>query len=341
MPDLAPPVDAPQHEPGPRPLPLFLDLVRRTAEQDPSLAAQALAGLRAYQHAPRDPPRNVRPVAYRVGQASLRECGGGGGAPIVLVPSLINPPTILDLDPACSLAEALAGGGRVFLLDWGPSAGRPLSMAEHVRQLLVPLLAALAEPAALVGYCLGGTMALAAASQLPARGVATLASPWTFAAYPAAARAALDRLWRDARPASEVVGALPIEVLQSAFWSLDPDRVVAKFARLAELDPMEAEARRFVALEDWANTGDPLPLPAAAELIDDLFRGDRSGRGEWFDLPQVPTLHFTAANDRIVPADTAAPGRSVAVPAGHVGMVVGRAAPAHLHDPLKRWLAEL
>jgi len=340
MADLAPPDDAQQHEPGPRPLPLFLELVRRTAGRDPALAAAALAGLRAYQGAPRSLPRPARRRAHQVGASSLRECGGSG-PPLVLIPSLINPPTILDLDPACSLAGALAPSGRVFLLDWGPSSARPLSIADHIRELLLPLLARLDEPAVLVGYCLGGTLALAAASEFPVRAVATLASPWNFAAYPADARAALGRLWNEAKPASEALGALPIEVLQSAFWSLDPDRVVAKFTRLAPLDPHSPEARRFAALERWANSGDPVPYPAAAELMDSLFGANRSGRGEWFGLPAVPLLHFTAAGDRIVPADTAPPGVRVAVPAGHVGMIVGRGAPAHLHDPLKRWLADL
>jgi hypothetical protein len=34
-------------------LPLFLELVRRVSESDPELARDALAGLRAYERAPR------------------------------------------------------------------------------------------------------------------------------------------------------------------------------------------------------------------------------------------------------------------------------------------------
>ena len=53
MRQLAPKHDAPQHRP--RPLPLFLDLVRDLARTDPALAAAALAGLERYQQAPRRP----------------------------------------------------------------------------------------------------------------------------------------------------------------------------------------------------------------------------------------------------------------------------------------------
>jgi polyhydroxyalkanoate synthase len=137
------------------------------------------------------------------------------------------------------------------------------------------------------------------------------------------------------------LGVLPMELLQAAFWSLDPRRVVAKYARFADLASDSQEARRFVLLEDWANGGEPLPLPAARELMEELFGRDLPGSGRWpaGGLPDCPTLHFTAANDRIVPPATAAPGERLACPAGHVGMVVGRSAPAHLHQPLRQWLA--
>ncbi|URD61259.1 alpha/beta fold hydrolase [Sphingomonas sp. KRR8] len=321
-------------------MPLFLELVRRAGGHDPALAADALSGLRAYQRAPRAPTTIQRLAVAQVGAASLRDCGGSG-APIVLVPSLINPPHILDLDPDCSLADALAGSGRILLVDWGAARDRPLSLTEHISELLLPLLRQIGQPAVLIGYCLGGTLALAAASTIATRGVATLAAPWRFTGYPDDAREAVARLRNDAWPGAQALGLMPMEVLQAAFWSLDPQRTVAKFASFGTLDPASPEARRFVALEDWANGGEALPLAAAAELVDDLFGADRSGSGTWFGLPGVPTLHFTAANDRIVPAATAAPGATVAVPSGHVGMIVGRRARDQLHRPLNDWLARL
>ena len=107
--EIAPPLAAPQHEPGPRPLPLFLELVRRTGERDPALAAKALQGLRIYQSAQRHAAQQSRGIAASHAGVSLRDCGGRG-APVVLVPSVINPPHVLDLDPRTSLADALAAG---------------------------------------------------------------------------------------------------------------------------------------------------------------------------------------------------------------------------------------
>lgn len=336
---------APQHRRAPRPLPLFLAMLRDVAQHDPALAERALAGLKAYQTAPEPPPSPVRPEVARVRGATLRDAGGSGRQ-IVLVPSLINPPAVVDLDAKVSLAGALARDGHVLILDWGPASERlELDVAGHVTDLLVPLLAKLGEPPALVGYCLGGTMAAAAAELAPVRRIATLAAPWRFAAYPAATRTALGDLVRSSEAIAEQLQVLPMEVLQTAFWGLDPERVVGKFADFARLDPASAEAERFIRIERWANGGEPLPLPAARELAEDFFGNDRPGRGEWrvgnriiVGTPACPGLHLTALDDRIAPADAAPPGPRIGFPTGHVGLVIGRCGLAEVHPRLAAFL---
>lgn len=335
-----------QHGHAPRPLPLFLELVREAGERDPALARAALTGLRNYEQARRVPSAAPRPAVAEVSGAALRD-HGGDGPPAVLVPSLINPPRILDLDSDTSLAKAVRAMGRhVLIVDWGAVAQRrDFDVAGHVDQLLVPLLRKLGEPAALAGYCLGGTIALAAANLLPVERVATIAAPWHFSRYPTESRAALARLWSASRDGAAALGMLPMEVLQGAFWSLDPARTVAKFAAFGALDASDPRARRFVALEDWANDGEALPFPAARELIEDLFGADRPGQGAWrvggrsaCDDLSVPLLHFAAGEDRIAPAVTAPAGPLVTIAAGHVGMVVGSAR-TQLHAALAPFLA--
>jgi polyhydroxyalkanoate synthase subunit PhaC len=319
--------------------------VRRVAERDPALAKRALAGLDAYEQAPRAAKGEPRQALAAQHGSVLRD-HGGSGRPIVLVPSLINPPHILDLDRDVSLARALTTHGRVVLLDWGEARERAtLDVAGHIEQRLLPLLAQLGQPPVLVGYCLGGTMALAAAELAPVEKVATLAAPWHFAGYAAEARHSLRSIWEGSSGASGTLGALPMEVLQAAFWALDPGRTVAKFAHFAALDPDSAEARRFVSLEDWANEGEPLPLRAARELFVDLFDAGLPGAGRWrvggksiSGLAPCPALHLTAASDHIVPAATAPEGDRVTIPSGHVGMIVGGKR-AMLHEALGRFIA--
>jgi polyhydroxyalkanoate synthase len=327
-------------------------LLRSETSGEPERMKAALEGLRRYQEAPRNAGMAPKPALAEAGGATLRDYGGIG-PPAFFVPSLINPPSVLDLSADKSLLRRLAERGhRVLLLDWGkPDRARQgLSVAGHVEDILVPLIQALGEPPALVGYCLGGTMALAAAALAPVRGVATIATPWSFSGFPDEARARLAALWAAAQPATETLGLLPMEVLQSAFWSLDPARTVAKFEALASLPEGSGRARDFVMLEDWANDGPPLAGAAARELFEDMFAADRPGRGEWrvggtaVDPAAlgIPLLDIVSTVDRIVPAATShGLGERLELDLGHVGMIVGARAPAALWDPLGRWLSHL
>ena len=85
------------------------------------------------------------------------------------------------------LRHLLRGGIDAYLVDWGEpdrtNADEPL--AHHVEELLLPLLATLQRPPILVGYCLGGTIAIGAAARLAAQGMGaralcTIAAPVAF-----------------------------------------------------------------------------------------------------------------------------------------------------------------
>ena len=307
----------------------------------------ALDGLRKYQEAERPAPPVPMPALAESHGATLRDYGGVG-RPVLFVPSLINPPNVLDMGDR-SLLRWLAGRGhRVLLLDWGwPGPDRrSMSVAGHVEQILLPLMSGLAEPVDLIGYCLGGTMALAAAQIGPARRVATIAAPWYFNGFPDESRAELGKLWAGARPVVERLGVLPMEVLQCAFWNLDPARTVAKFEAFATLEG--AAERTFVMLEDWANDGPPLSEAAAREMFEGLFRDDLTGSGRWqvagatIDPGSlvVPSLNIVSTTDRIVPAASAhRVGERIDLTLGHVGMVVGSRAPHMLWEPLAGWLS--
>ena len=353
MPDLAPFHAAPQQpEHGPRPLPLFLDLLRSETAASPERRAAALEGLRAYQQAPRAPRPRAMPVVAQAGRAMLRDYGGSG-QPVVFVPSLINPPFILDLAEENSLLRWLATQGvRPLLLDWGTPGPEEaaLDIADHVETLLLPLIDALGERVALAGYCLGGTMALAAASLRDVAGLALIATPWHFAGFSDAARKDMAALWAQAGPVCEPLGLLPMEVLQSGFWRLDPGRTVSKFERFATLDPHGTQAAAFVALEDWANRGAPLTFAAGRQAFEEFFAADLPGKGEWHVAGQLidpaalacPTLDLVSQTDRIVPAASAAdlPNR-IDLAAGHVGMIVGGRARTAVWQPLADWLSQL
>ena len=340
---------------GPHPLGLFLGLAMRRCADDPAWLKRILAGVRCYQQASVLPPRPQREAVLGIGGVALRDHGGEpGGRLVVVVPSLINAPHVLDLAPGRSLVEHLVRQGfRVLMVDWGNTGKgeRRLGLAGLVSARLVPLVRKLGEPVSLVGYCLGGTLALAAACRLgPAAGrLALIAAPWHFDGFPAPARTNAQDVWDATRPIARQLGALPVSLLNPLFWSLDEDAVLRKFAALADREPDDPAIGWFAAVEDWANSGAPLSLPAARDLFELGFRSDRIGRSHWVvgGLPvrpealSCPILDIGATRDRIVPKSARLRRAGVIradVEAGHVGMVVGNTARTGLWEPLSNWL---
>ncbi|MCH8684976.1 alpha/beta fold hydrolase [Pedomonas mirosovicensis] len=344
---------------GPHPLGFYLSqLLCRTAA-DPGQAARLerfLTALRRYQAHPwrRDllPP----PAVAEAGSARLLAYGGSGPA-VVFVPSLINPAWVLDLSAQRSLMRWLATQGlRPFLVDWGTPGPeeRGFDLNAYVTRRLLPLIEQLGEPVTLAGYCLGGTLGVAAACLSPqVERLALLAAPWVFSAYDDQPRQDLAAFAAQWEPLAESLGVFPAEALQIAFWALDPDLLERKFARFAAYDPASLQAEDFIALEDWANSGPPLSLPAARQCFEAFFGRDEPGLGAWrigetaIDPARLtlPALVISASGDRIVPQASSSPlschlsrASALCVEAGHVGMIVGRRAPALLWEPLARWL---
>ncbi|WP_016747371.1 alpha/beta hydrolase [Rhizorhabdus wittichii] len=350
MTDIASNLSAPQHRP--RPLPLFLDMLRNETAEDSARMRAALAGLRAYQNAPRPPRPPEAAVVGRIGRVTLRG-HGAEGPPVLFVPSLINGSEILDLSTENSMMRGLAARGlNPVLLDWGvPGADEAdVDVGGHVERYILPALDLLGPDAALAGYCLGGTMSIAAAMLRPPKALALIAAPWDFGGFSSQTRNDLLELWRSAEPVASRFGLLPAEVLQQIFWRIDPSRTIAKFEQFAAKDAASAEGQNYVAVEDWANDGPPLPLAAGRELMEGLMSGNVSGAGRWTvggrivdpAALSIPLLNILSTTDRITPAASAwRGGERIALDEGHVGMVVGRRAPGSLWNHLATWLSHL
>jgi poly(3-hydroxyalkanoate) synthetase len=320
------------------------------------------AGLDRYRrHAfRRDPPRAA--LAWQRGDTRLWDYAPGGGAPALFVPSLVNRGYVLDLLPGRSLLEfAVAQGVRPFLVDWGEMAAeRDFDLTGFVAERLEPALAHVAALAAapevpVVGYCMGGNLALALALQQPqrVRRLSLLATPWDFhAERPSQAKALADTM-APLLPRFRAAGALPVDVLQTLFVALDPLLGVRKLRRFARLAPGSAEERDFVALEDWLNDGAPLPIRVAEECIAGWYGENTPGRGVWriAGAPIRPERYDGAAQiivpdaDRIVPPAgalalaAAMPGAELRRAAsGHIGMMTGRKAETDTWRPVAEFL---
>jgi polyhydroxyalkanoate synthase len=323
-----------------------------------------LAGLEAYRRHPYRRPETSPPVLWQEGTTRLLDFGLDAGAvnrAVLVVPSLINRYYVLDLLPERSFLRHLAGCGlRPLVVDWGVPgvAERGFDLTRYIERLDRAFAAAVRSagaPLAILGYCMGGLFALAAAlrQRHQVGCLALLGTPWDFhAGQGAQARLlgfAADRL----APAGAVVDTLPIEAVQSFFFLLDPFLAERKFVRFASLDPAGGVARSFVALEDWINDGVPLGLWVAHECMRSWYGDNEPGRGVWRvagrkvapKLLGRPALVVIPGRDRIVPPGSAEPlaaalgSADVLRPAlGHVGMMSATRAPAMLWTPIAKWL---
>ncbi len=280
------------------------------------------------------------------------------------MPSLINRADVLDLEMDHSLLRFLAASGvRPLLLDWGwPGLEeRALDLGGYIAGPLAGALEAAralngeAGPVGLIGYCMGGTLAVAAALRRPdlVRALALLAAPWDFWADTPDAAATAARLLAAVEPAMALTNAAPVDALQAMFATIDPGGVPRKYRAFAALDPDSERARRFVLLEDWLNDGVPLAAPVMRNVLGGWYGRNEPARGLWRvegtpvrpDELRLPAFVAIPARDRIVPPGSARaladaiPGAVQHAPdAGHIGMVVGSTAEAALWRPLAEWL---
>jgi polyhydroxyalkanoate synthase subunit PhaC len=326
-------------------------------------AALFLDGVERYRRHPYRRDLEEPPLLWQEGTTRLLDYRPRGGPPVLVVPSLINRAYILDLAPGQSLLRYLAAQGlRPLLLDWGAPAEeeRGFDVGDYITRRLEPA-AEIARQAAgaapvVLGYCMGGLLALALATRRPelVTALALLATPWRFHAERAEQARLLGVLAEPLAKSYAALGEVPVDVLQALFAAQDPLLVLRKFSRFAEMAQDSAAALGFVALEDWLNDGVPLAIPVARECLGGWYGEDRPGRGQWRVEGQavrpraieIPTLIVVPAQDRIVPPATAAalaeelPLAETWTPRlGHIGMIVARDAPSTVWEPLGAWLA--
>ena len=321
-----------------------------------------LTGVERYRHHPyrRDltPPSTV----WQDGTTRLYDFGVGGGVPLLLVPSLINRAYILDLSARHSFARWLAERGVwPFLVDWRApgDAERRFDLTGYIAGRLEPALDTVralsgASPVVL-GYCMGGLLALALTQrrQESVSSLALLATPWDFHAGDAAQASAMAGVAAAMNGVMTVTGALPVDIIQMLFASLDPFLAERKFSAFAALDPDSDHAEDFVALEDWLNDGVPLAAPVARECLIGWYGGNTPVRGQWRiadaaidpGAVDLPSLVVVPANDRIVPPQsatslgTALPRAEIMQPRlGHIGMMVSRGVADGLWPKILEWI---
>jgi len=354
-------------DPPPEPLAVAHAALRRLTA--------AASGLRKWQNHPyfRDVPEP--PVVWQAGSARLLDYGRCAeatkpeGPPVLVVPSLINRPYILDLQPEYSFLRFLAAQGlRPLLLDWGipDKSERDFELGDYVRHRLEPAFefvkSRTGRAPALIGYCLGGTLAAGLLATLNGEAPAfvTLGAPWDFSRY--SGNAAILRnlatankveLSRILAATGESFGYIPAITFQSLFAFLDPMQAAIKFRKFDEIALETPEARKFVCVENWLADAVPVTVGAAKNVLLDWQVSNSTALKQWRidgrivdpEAITIPSLMICGSRDMIAPpsvvrplADEIAGAQVLEVASGHVGMIIGRKARCDVWQPVVDFL---
>lgn len=321
----------------------------------------------------RTPPVGQTPadVVHRENKWKLlryraRAAGLAFRTPVLLVPSLINRHYVLDLTPGKSFVEAMVARGHdVYIIDWGtPGAeDRFLDFDEICDRYVGRALRRATrhsgvERAHVLGYCLGGTLAVIHAAVHPERiaSLVALAAPIDFD------EAGMMRDWVrtrgfDVNALVEATGNVPWPLMQAAFHLLRPTLPLTKAVSVIDRAWDDEFLDSFFAIERWSNDNVSFPGECYRRYIEALYRDNAlvTGRFELSGHPvrlrdiTCPTLAVTFEGDNIVPEASgrvllelvgASDKRSIRLRGGHVGAVISRKAATALWPQLSAWWAE-
>ncbi|TAH38295.1 MAG: alpha/beta fold hydrolase, partial [Alphaproteobacteria bacterium] len=204
-------------------------------------------GVLRYQAHDYTRPKTKAKIIWKSGGAKLFDYGANKkDAPVIfLIPSLVNRYYILDLMPGRSFAHYLrAQGFRPIILDWGSPQKRERTFdIDSYTRLMLQSFDAMrrkikgAKPA-ILGYCMGGVFALALAQNRPKdySNLTLIATPWDFQDH-YAELGKIDFYIERILPQFQKLGQIPVDLIQSMFFDLDPMLVVRKFQKLGSSEP--------------------------------------------------------------------------------------------------------
>jgi polyhydroxyalkanoate synthase len=278
--------------------------------------------------------------------------------PVLLVPPLAAPTICFDLRRGCSMAEHLLGLGHpTYLLEYGSIAfsDRDLGLEHWVQDLIPTAIEKVSahcggQPVQVVGWCLGGIMALlalAARGDLPVNSIAMVASPFDFEQL---------RLFAPIRGLSNItngffgtavyraLGGAPAPIVKRAFQLSTLDKYLTKpVAVAANLYDREFLAQ-VEAVDHFIDNMHAYPGRTMGQLYHTFFRVNDLADGQLelgdhaIDVAdvRVPVLAVAGNADTLAPRAavhhvgrllTGAPEVQLKTgPGGHLGVLTGRRA---------------
>lgn len=299
----------------------------------------------------------VRLLHYQVGGERRQR------VPLLLLCSIINRYYILDLTPGRSYVEYLASQGfDVYIIDWGTPESNDITFEDYTDNYIYNAVQTVKQRAgvskiSLLGYCIGGTLALLYAASYPdeIKNLVLMATPVDFTEAGMLGSWA-DRNYFDADKVVDILGNVPAEMLQWSFLMLRPATNLFKYVNLSRQIQNQEYVKNFIAMETWSNDNVPVPGAFYRRLIKDLYQENLLVQGRFrlgkrtVDLASIDCalLNVSASKDHIVPVASSAAvldlvsstdKEQLTYPYGHIALSVSNGAMKEFWPASVQWLA--
>jgi polyhydroxyalkanoate synthase subunit PhaC len=205
----------------------------------------------------------------------------------------------------------------------------------------------------LMGYCMGGCLALALTqlAQEHIKSLTLLATPWHMDALPAPEfrntyRSFLENL-------IEKHTVFSGDTMHLLLYFANPFAVHHRLRRLASKQQKREDMSLMLAREYWLHRGVSLPQNIARELMLNWACDNKTAKNQWrvgdeIINPQAihtPTMLISGSYDKLVPEQASNPlkkhiagAKHLLAPTGHLGMVASQQAERHVWQHIIAWL---
>ena len=286
--------------------------------------------------------------------------------PVLLVMATTNKSFVFDLAPGQSMIEFLLQRGfDVYTLDWAPptQGERHLGLEAYTQDFIPSCVKAIQGRSgeaelSIIGYCMGGVLALiyaATHANGPLKNLACITTPVDWH------QLGLMNVWNDPSYFDvdhlvDTLGVLPVEAVTQMFEMQRPAQKTAGELRLwSQLEDPDF-VRSFRAFERWGEETLPLAGEYVRETTRELSWGNKlytgelqvGGKAAKLANIRVPLLSIVAQHDHLAPRKATEPllrlissddKQEILLKGGHVSLIAGLNAKRRMWPQLERWLA--
>jgi polyhydroxyalkanoate synthase len=231
----------------------------------------------------------------------------------LIIPSLFNSPEIFFLNKDKHFIDNLREMGDVFLLDWAEIQDSPYSLNQYIKKIIIAIeqiSAELNSEINLIGHCIGGILALLAATQRQnsIKTLTLLTTPWDFSHFNI-----IITMYKmlDLDNYIKSLDMVPKLYIQILFFLLFPDYFSVKVDKYSKCKTFE-EKELFFRIEQWLMSGNSLPKTTYYEIMEDIATKNILNSMKWEMNNKIiapssftkPVYQLIARDDKIVPLTT-------------------------------------